>query len=608
MLTETFLGNLDERWHQVCGAWQTAQQITHSNVQVKIAYQPPSEPAFVSWVVMWQEADGTLKMSFTQVNGDVAHYPPTYNMAVPGVEYVLKTLKSSDHGATWQDMNCDELLDQLNSGNSHEHYARCLQRPDGSLLRILQWSNPEVKLDSWPRANDYAYNPDFEHLPWPFQPRMRQDPYYPKHCFVQESFDGGMTWQTCYSGKTGVWMNMFRLLADGNLCATVTAGDNRDDFVLYESSDWGRTWSGPAVALPELCRKLCDRYTEENDLIETSNGGLLIVHRCANSLPFQSIIRRSAPGKYELESFSPMVIGDNIGQPFLHKGSDGTIWHCGGSGAIWATLDEGENWQKVFTPGNLYYPQLLETRPGHIMSLSHYRIGDDAFPHYFDSAIRQVEFDFERCGIIRQSAGRYPLGSANETSILLAKDTKLRDLHMHVEAQMGYAVSLLFHADADAKSYYAYRVELTDRVDNYQEDWDGHFRKLMHSIVKVVDGKETILWQRGFGRQVSGGWIEMQVKVDGDLIQGAFRAIDTAGRTTRHTEAYYVSVRDSELAAGTVGLRAEAVPPYLTGPAAFRNIQVYDSPMMIRDLWRHESLLPGAGKSTALESDGGRGS
>jgi hypothetical protein len=605
MLTDISLGNLDARWRDVCGAFQIGAYVAHSNVNVKTVYQPPVEPAFVSWVVMWQESDGTLKMSFTQVDGDVAHYPPTYNMAIPGVRYYLKTFRSDDGGATWQDMHCDELQDQLTSANSHAHYARCIERPDGSLLRVLQCSDKQVKFDKWPGPCDFSYRRDLEHLFFPFERKFRTDPYHPRHTLVQQSRDGGMTWQTCHQGKPGTWKNMFRPLADGSLCATGTCDDHKE-FALYESTDGGATWSDPVTFLPDTCTTRCSGYTEENDLVEISDGRLLIVHRSANSRSWQSIVRRRGSdrgpgaGRYELESFGPVPIGDDIGQPFLHKSDDGTLWHCGGAGAIWATLDEGTTWQKVVTPRNLYYPQLLETRPGHIMSLSQYGIGDDAFPHFFDSSIRQVDFDFERRVVIEQKVG-------DETSIMLAKDANLRDLHMHVEARLGYAVSFLFHASADAGTYHAYRVELSDRVDDHAPDWEGHFFKVMHSIVKVVDGRENILWSRGFGRQARGGWVEMQVKVDGDLIQGAFRTLHTAQRSIYHTEPYYISVRDGDLDGGTVGLRAEAIPAFSASPAAFRNLAVYDQPMMMRDHWRQENAPTIFGTSTAFESDRSRG-
>ena len=69
-----------------------------------------------------------------------------------------------------------------------------------------------------------------------------------------------------------------------------------------------------------------------------------------------------------------------------------------------------------------------------------------------------------------------------------------------------------------------------------------------------------------------GDWLQMQVKVSGDLIQAAVRK-------QKDLPATYVGTRDASFSSGGVGL----VTDRSTG--AFKNVHIWDTALMIRELW-----------------------
>ena len=70
----------------------------------------------------------------------------------------------------------------------------------------------------------------------------------------------------------------------------------------------------------------------------------------------------------------------------------------------------------------------------------------------------------------------------------------------------------------------------------------------------------------------AGDWLQIQVKVSGDLIQAA-------ARKSKGQPATYVGARDASYSSGRVGLMTER------STGAFKNVCVWDKALMIREMW-----------------------
>jgi len=167
---------------------------------------------------------------------------------------------------------------------------------------------------------------------------------------------------------------------------------------------------------------------------------------------------------------------------------------------------------------------------------------------------------------------------------------------------------LIFRVSPDGKSYYAFVVILrghalyetyfppeveeeklsatydgATRVE-YEKSSRGYLFGLGHSmavLAKIEKGEVTVL--RGMRivgtspsyRVKEGTWCQMQVKAQGELIQAAVKTSDP-----RFPTPIYLGLRDATLTSGRVGVFADR------STGRFRNLEMWKSAQMIRDLWR----------------------
>jgi hypothetical protein len=146
---------------------------------------------------------------------------------------------------------------------------------------------------------------------------------------------------------------------------------------------------------------------------------------------------------------------------------------------------------------------------------------------------------------------------------------------------------LAFHISPDGRSYYALAVvmpgsEVYERwlAPRSQEDTlsatyiaeKNMFATgdPMLALVRVDNGIVTPL-RRVRERGVSAGmWVELQVKITGNLIQGAL---------STGNNGIYTGANDLNLRSGAIGL----ITDHSLG--AFKNLTIWNKPQMIRDLW-----------------------
>ena len=228
-----------------------------------------------------------------------------------------------------------------------------------------------------------------------------------------------------------------------------------------------------------------------------------------------------------------------------------------------------------------------------------------------------VRFTERRTGIVEQ----------RDTTVLLAlfsrQRERLSDLHLRADVRADGACGLAFRASPDGRSYYAFavvmpgtpayrkwfppEVQAATLSANYNPE-DTRTIAVgypMAVLARIDGGKVHVLRGMRLSGVKRGAWVQLQVKARGDLLQGAANgeiglpeATGLEANTNRDTCPTYVGARDTAYTAGGVGL----VTDRSTG--AFRDLTVWSSPQMMRDLWTYTTALlpeapaPGAAEAT----------
>jgi len=549
------------------GQWSVGQKtIEVYNIESHDIYRSPQEPGFVSWVNLWKETDGTLKCAFIEATGDPAFWPPTYNFNSPGIEYYIKTLVSRDDGATWTDTGWDDHYDSFWDMNPDHHWRRTVLMPDGSLLRTLGRSYGETQSQAWYAYDGKLEGKEHDDLPKSFPFSKTEQLTHPRTTVVERSTDGGQTWQEV--SRPPIAHNSCLLRCrDGRLLVTgrseaktgairrTTSSPDSGGVVVWESLDDGHSWSEPCPVVSAKAMGL-ESFSNENDLVELSDGRLLLV--CGNHWGgprvVQAYLTRTAPGQYEATDvkFTPMP---NTHYPFLLKCSDGAIWYaCVNSHFV--TLDEGKTWQKHDTLCNSYYPQMVEIEPGCILNITHYGCGDSAFPHPHDVSIRQTRFNYRRADVLEQSDAEAPL------ALSVVDTPPSSDSHVHTWVRADGYSGLAFRVQPNMANYYVYMLQM-------ELPEDGEVIDAFHLLGKVENDQLTILRRRYVGQIALGAWVQMQIRTEGDLLQGAVQP----------GSAYYLSIRDDSLQEGSVGVVTAA------STGAFKVLDFAPLAQLIRDTW-----------------------
>ncbi len=569
------------------GQWRLgATAIEVYDIEARDIYTTPWEPGFVCWVCFWQELDGTMKCAFTEARGDAALWPPAYDFNRPGLDYYAKTLVSYDSGLTWTDTGWCEPQDRLWVRNSDHHWRRTIVMPDGSLLRVM----PRTLEGVYDRCRQHVHDAELEgrahdNLPKTF-PFRRSDPrdLHGKRAAVWRSADGGQTWKEIYAHDPSsifIPSGLIRcreghLLMAGNVHARGREGQSEPGPVgVCESVDGGLTWSEPCPVLVSDGPLKDVRFTEENDMIQLHDGRVFLGARTWGETEFgvQACLTRTGPGTYETDDirFTPWMHNAN---PILLQATDGTIWFAGDGCNQFATADQGHTWDE-FKIGWSYYAQMLEAEPGCLLHISQYGIGDSPFPHVTDSSIRQTRFQCRRADVLEQTDAR------EEVALALAQDATSADVHLHVWVQAKGCGGLAFRAQPDDTGA-AYVYFLATRPLEPEDVSDNGKVDVFHVLGKVDGAELSLLRRRYIGEVSAGRWLQMQVRTEGDLLQGAVRLPDERGDEFVH----YLSARDDAIKAGASGVVT------LGAAGAFKTFRRLGPSQSIRDGWWKSQVCP----------------
>jgi hypothetical protein len=237
---------------------------------------------------------------------------------------------------------------------------------------------------------------------------------------------------------------------------------------------------------------------------------------------------------------------------------------------------------------------MLEAEPGQLLCVTQHLIGDSPYPYWYDSSIRMDRFRWRRSGVLKQTSDGVRFARA------ISREETFGDMHARARVRLDGVNGIIFHVSDDGRSYYflgvvlrghpLYKEYFPPEVQDETlaatyagaEQFSFALGRSMVVLARVQEGEVTLL--RGLRiLQISpsyhveaGTWSEMQVRVDGDLIQGAVKI----GDEERFPWAVYVGARDATLAEGYVGVYSDR------STGAFRDIEVWDTPQAIRDLWR----------------------
>jgi len=547
------------------------------DIEDRDIYQPSQEPGFVCWVILWQEADGTLKCGFTEASGDPALWPPSYNFNSPGIDYYTKTLVSHDGGETWTDTGWQEPQDPRWIRNPDHHWRRTVVMPDGSLLRLM----PHTIEGLVEKSRTYVYDESLEGkehdgLPKGFPFRKHDDVMtYAKRTAIWRSTDGGKSWNEIFCDPDSQFFGSgFLRCQDGHLVTVGTvylpeSHEGSEGVDICESLDGGESWSQPRRVIRAEGEFKEVKFTEENDVVELPDGRLLVVCRTSGQTDYgvQAYLTRTGPGEYEATDikFTPMFHASN---PILLQCSDGTIWFAGDGGSQFVTVDEGGSWQEL-PICETYYAQMVEVAPGRLLNITQYQIGDDAFPHRHDASIRQTSFSYRRADMIEQSNAEASLA----LSVIDVPPSK--DTHLHASVRADGCSGLAFRIQPDAAEYYVYMLQI--EPEEAGEVKPGQSVDAFHLLGKVSGGQMTTLRRRYIGEIELGEWLQMQVRTQGELLQVALAQEGQNHRARKR--AFYLSMREQSLSQGGIGLVT------VSSTGAFKSLEVAPSSQLIRDTW-----------------------
>jgi len=537
-VTDYFQDDPLTRWKARAGDWNVTYDIELFDLEQRDIYQSPEEPSHLAWVGLWKENNGDVRTCFAQITGNVgleSSYRPWYGRGKSltawqqfckdhkmrlGPEDAVSTTKaeypalvSRDNGDTWENLGPD-------------------QKPRGPNLRF-------VYADDGTRVNNGIANLRCR------DGRIVSTPW------IRDWRQGGKT------------------VCDQYLLA------------VRESTDNGKTWTPTQWIAPEGTDPvLLNETSEESAMVELDDGRILMIIRCDPGRPCQTYLTRVGPGKYEATPPTRLPM-PHSGMPELVRGADGVIWNWQIDGH-WYTEDDGKTWQKAPFRFWSYYGKMIEAAPNQILCVTQYRVHDSPYPYWYDGSIRMVRFSWRRSGTLQQNDADRPI------SLCTRDQTEFGDLHLRADVRIGGAGGVAFRVQDGGKSFYCLAIVLPGSPvyerwfvpEVEQEVVAANYTagdtmtvatgEPMLVLARVQDEKVTVVRGMRLTYIPKGSWVRLQVKVKGDLIQGA---VNTDPPT-------YVGVRDGTFKSGAVGLFTD------TSTGAFKNVLVWPAPQMIRDLWK----------------------
>jgi len=555
------------RWSSTEGKWKaTEEQVEVYDVDEGVLFTSPEEPSHVAFVGLWKEEDGAVKASFEHMYGNPG-LAPSYR----------------PHYGRW-------VL--YNQGKSEEEWLaftrahRMFETEEEALS-----ATPEQAWSAFCKAHNMSEGPE--------DAIATTTEEFP----ILVTRDGGDTWQNLGPNPNReegcrryfVYNRQGKVLMpgrapvrcrDGRIVSTVKSGQQKKGCLLgiKESLDDGKTWLPTQSLLPEGSdEEIISAVSGETAMVELDDGRLLVVIRPRSpklGRPCQTYLTRIGPGQYTATppTWTPFPYS---GQPYLRRGEDGVIWYWGHDGH-WYTLDDGQTWHPIPQRMGSYYGQMVYIGSQRLLCATH-TIGDSPYPHWNDAAIKQYRFSYRRSATMEQTDA----GAARAAYV--RREADFTDLHLRADVRFEGANGLAFRIQPEANSYYVFAVVSPDEEvyapwlpsPEQQEVLSAHYivaewalphGEPMVILARVDNGElEVLRGMRLRSKLEKGTWIQMQVKVTGDLLQGAVNA---------GSRPIYVGARDATYKSGQVGLFTDQ------STGAFKHFCAWSRPQMIRDLWR----------------------
>ena len=548
------------------GDWRVFDMLNIGNVRRSTVYRSESEPSYVCWSILWREQGGVLKLSFTEVQGDLAEWPPSYQFNRPGVSYYLKTLVSEDGGATWRDTGWKEPLDPDWASNADHHIRHVVELPDGTLLRNYCRTAEGIVVDGTKAVYD-------EMKAWEEYPfnELHGTPIRKKAATIWASKDKGRTWEEIYRfpREEHFFVTGFHRLRDGTIVAVGAVNpDHVNAFeknwtAIAESRDDGKTWSKPQKLLTNDDYILPQGLCEEYDFVELDDGRLLMVMRTdgLSMHMLQTYLQRDKDGVWRATPPATNPLFRHSGYPYLHRAGDGTVFFYTLYGLLYS-CDDGRTWHE-YPIGNSYYGQLTEIAPGRMLAVSQQYIGDAAFPYVHDTSIVQTTFDFSRTGVLEQT-------NADLSEAFLELDERdFTRFHLFAEMRADGETGIVFARRGDDYHFAVVGVPCNDFRAPGAAAGREQNAYLMYG--KKENGRITVLRRVFFERLLPSSWVAVQVAM-------ADGTVKIAVKKGAGSPAKYLVVRD-DFAPGKIGVFTNR------STGAFRNVILAEEARPLRDHW-----------------------
>lgn len=550
------------------GSWRTFPLIGTSDLEERDIYRSREEPSFVCWAILWRERDGALKLSFTEVEGDPAIWPPGYSPQGRGLAYYLKTLESRDGGASWRDTGWREDLDPRWELNFDHHIRRVIQTADGSLLRnysrTLEGTTSPMEWIVYDEAKAFTD-------PFPFTAKKTIDAH-PKFASIWRSGDGGRAWTEIhrFGKESRYFITAIRQLRDGRIMSAGAVFEEWGTWTtaklaVSHSRDGGRAWTAPQALCGNDDALVPQGISEECDFVELDDGRLLMVVRTdapgASMNMLRMYLAPDGPDRWSATTPAPMPESAHSGYPWLHRASDGTIFYYTLTGILYS-CDDGASWHPLGF-GTSYYGQLVESSPGRICAVTHANIGDGPFPYWHDTSMRQTRFRYARTIAAEQTDPR-PLFA------LAGLDAGDRgDFHLRGEVRVDGEAGVVFDRHGDRFRFAAVVVPCNEFRT------PGRDPSKEQDAVLVVGSSErgTVTVERRLlaGRVAPRSWVQLQLERHGDLVKAAAKL---PGQP-----AVYAVLRTGFGPPGALGLMTNR------STGAFRGVAIDGAPREFRSSW-----------------------
>lgn len=550
----------------VRGSWRTFDTLETVGVDKRIVYRSELEPSFVCWAILWKEHDGTLKLSFTEVQGDLSSWPPAYDFNRPGMAYYLKTLVSQDGGETWEDTGWREPLDPNWRVNADHHIRHVLPLPNGELLRNYCRTVEGYTVNGTKAV--YDENKSWEDFP--FQ-EVHGTPGLKKVATIWKSGDKGRSWQQIYAfeTKSHFFITGFHALRDGTIVAVgavnpdhVNAFD-KNWVSISESRDGGFTWTEPKKLFTNDDYLLPQGLCEEYDFVELDDGRLFMMLRTdgLSMNMLQTYLSRDDNGEWQAEAPTTHPLLRHSGYPYLTRASDGTIFFYALYGLLYS-CDDGASWHELGL-GNSYYGQITEASPGRMLAVTQRNVGDASFPYVHDTSMLQTAFEYRRIAALEQTDGT-AYGSIAELG-----EAPLGSFHLFAEMRVDGESGIVFQLNGNDYGFAAVVIPCNEFRTPGAAAGSEQNAYLLYGTCK--DGKIAVHRRTMIDRMAPSSWLAIQLSMEDGLLKIAVK------KSADSPAKYLVVQGGSE--AGKLGLFTNR------STGAFKNVRISEKPAMLRDSW-----------------------